>query len=60
MNAIAKAFSNTIRSIPPDFDILKTFVLFCGVGLLILLVLVSLGASFRPTEAQALNVMYWI
>jgi hypothetical protein len=60
MNAIAKAFSNTIPSIPPDFDILKTFALFCGVGLLILLVLFSWGASFRPTEAQALNVMYWI
>jgi hypothetical protein len=60
MNAIAKAFSNTITSIPPDFDILKTVVLFCGVGLLILLVLVLLGASFLPTESQALNVMYWI
>jgi hypothetical protein len=60
MNAIAKVFSNTIPSMPPDFDILKTFALLCGVGLLSLLVLVLLGASFPPTDAQALNVMCWI
>jgi hypothetical protein len=60
MNAIAKAFSNTIPSIPPDFDDLKTVVLFSGAGLLIVLVLGLLGSSFLPTEPQALNVMNWI
>ena len=60
MNAIAKAFSNTIPSIPPDFDILKTVALFCGAGLLISLVLALLGSSFLPTDPQALNVMCWI
>ena len=60
MHATAKAFSNTIPSIPPDFDILETVALFCGVGLLTVLVLVLLGSSFLPTEPQALNVMNWI
>jgi hypothetical protein len=60
MHATAKAFSNTIPSIPPGFDILKTVALFCGVGLSIVLILVLLGSSFPPTEPQALNVMNWI
>jgi hypothetical protein len=60
MHATAKAFSNTTPSIPPGFDILKTVALFCGVGLLIVLVLVLSGSSFPPTDPQALNVMYWI
>ena len=60
MNAIAKAFANTIPSIPPDFDILKTVALFCGVGLSVVLVLVLLGSSVLPTDPEALNVMCWI
>jgi hypothetical protein len=60
MNAIAKAFANTIPSIPPDFDILKTVALFCGVGLSVVLVLVLLGSSVLPTDPQVLNVMCWI
>jgi hypothetical protein len=60
MPATAKAFSNAIPSIPPGFDILETVALFCGVGLLIVLVAVLLGSSFLPTEPQALNVMCWI
>jgi hypothetical protein len=60
MLATAKAFSNTIRSIPPGFNILETVALFCGVGLLIALVLVLLVSPVLPTEPQALNVMNWI
>jgi hypothetical protein len=60
MLATAKAFSNTIRSIPPGFNILETVALFCGVGVLIVLVLVLLGSSVLPTEPQAINVMNWI
>ncbi len=60
MRVTAKAFSNTIPSIPPDFDILETVALFCGVGLSIVLVLVLLGSSVLPTDPQALNVMSWI
>ena len=57
MHATTKAFSNTIYSIPPGSDILETVALFCGVGLLLL---VLLGASVLPTEPQAINVMNWI
>ena len=61
MNAIAKALSDTIPSIPPDFEISGNgCCAFCGAGLLIVLVLALLGASFLPTEPQALNVMNWI
>jgi hypothetical protein len=60
MHATAKALSDTIPSIPPDFEILETVAAFCGAGLLIVLVLALLGSSFMPTEPQALNVMNWI
>ena len=60
MHATAKALSDTIPSIPPDFEILETVAAFCGAGLLIVLVLALLGSSFLPTEPQALNVMNWI
>jgi hypothetical protein len=60
MHATAKVFSTTIPSIPPGFDILKTLAAFCGVGLLIVLVLALLGPSFLPTDPETLNVMCWI
>lgn len=67
MDATAKISSNTISSIPntipsipPGSDILKTVALFCGVGLLIVLVLGMLGPSFLPTGPETLNVMCWI
>jgi hypothetical protein len=60
MHATAKVFSNTIPSTPPDFDILKTVVLFCSVGLSIALVLALWGPAFPPTEPDTLNVMCWI
>jgi hypothetical protein len=67
MHAAAKVLSNTISSIPnaipsipPGFDILKTIAVFCGIGLLTVLVLGLLGPSFLPTEPETLNVMCWI
>jgi hypothetical protein len=60
MHATAKVLSTTIPSIPPGFDDLKTVAVFCGVGLLIVLVLGMLGASFLPTGPETLNVMCWI
>jgi hypothetical protein len=67
MHATAKVFSNaissipnTIPSIPPGSGILKTIAVFCGVGLLIVLVLGLLGSSVLPTDPEALNVMCWI
>ena len=50
MTAVAKALSNVIPAISPDFDNLKTVAVFCGIGLCVSLVLISsgldLGASF--------------
>jgi hypothetical protein len=45
MTAIAKAFSNVNPAISPspDFEILKTVTLFCGVGLCVSLILASYG-----------------
>jgi hypothetical protein len=43
MTAIAKAFSNAIPAISPDFDILKTVAVFCGAGLCVSLILISYG-----------------
>jgi hypothetical protein len=43
MTAIAKAFSNVIPAISPDFDILKIVAVFCGVGLCVSLILASYG-----------------
>jgi hypothetical protein len=60
MTAIAKALSNAIPAISTDVDILRTIVLFCGVGLLASLILVVSGLSFLPTESEVLNVMNWI
>ena len=60
MTAIARALSNAIPAIPTDFDVLKAVALFCGVGLLVSLVLVASGLSLLPTDAQTLNVMTWI
>jgi hypothetical protein len=43
MTAIAKALSNAIPAISPDVDILKAVAMFCGVGLLVSLLLASYG-----------------
>jgi hypothetical protein len=61
MTAIAKAFSNVIPAISPDVDILKTVALFCGVGLVVSLLLAGVGA-YLPLEPHTygLDVMDWI
>jgi hypothetical protein len=44
MTAIAKAFSNIVSpAISPDTDIVKTLVMFCGVGLFVSVLLASYG-----------------
>jgi hypothetical protein len=43
MAAIAKALSNVIPAISPDFDNLKTVAVFCGIGLSVSLILASYG-----------------
>jgi hypothetical protein len=43
MAAIARAFVNAIPGISPDVEILKTVVVFCGVGLVVSLILASYG-----------------
>jgi hypothetical protein len=66
VTAIAKAFSNA-KAISPssgariDFETLETIALFCGIGLLVSLLLAGFGAylSLAP-HADGLDVMYWI
>jgi hypothetical protein len=43
MTAIAKAFSNAIPANSPDVDILRTVAVFCGVGLVVSLLVASYG-----------------
>jgi hypothetical protein len=40
---LAKVFSNTIPAISSNFDILKTVTAFCGVGLVVSLLVASYG-----------------
>jgi hypothetical protein len=43
----------------PDLDIVKTIALFCGIGLLVSLVLAA-GLSYLPAEPHTLDVMDWV
>jgi hypothetical protein len=45
MTAIAKALSNVIPATSPDGDILGAVAVFCGVGLVISLILASFGVD---------------
>ena len=45
MTAIAKVFSNAIPATLSDLDILKTVAVFCGVGLVVSLLLASYGVD---------------
>jgi Na+/H+ antiporter NhaA len=64
--AIAKAYSNA-KAISPssetqtDFETLKRIAIFCGIGLVVSLVLAGLGVylSLEP-HIDGLDVMYWI
>jgi hypothetical protein len=63
---IAKAFSNA-KAISPasgvqtDFETLKTIAIFCGIGLVVSLLLAGVGVylSLEP-HIGGLDVMYWI
>jgi hypothetical protein len=44
--AIAKALSSVMPTISTDVDGLKTVALFCGVGLLVSLVMASYGLDY--------------
>lgn len=59
MTAIAKALSCVIFANSPDLDIFKTIALFCGIGLLVSLLLAA-GLSYLPTEPHTLDVIDWI
>jgi hypothetical protein len=60
MTAIARVFLNVFpAAISPDVDIFKTIALFCGVGLLVSLLLAA-GLSYLPAESHTLDVMDWI
>jgi hypothetical protein len=59
VTAIAKALSSVIFADSPDLDIVKTIVLFCGIGLLVSLVLAA-GLSYLPAEPHTLDVMDWV
>jgi hypothetical protein len=43
MTAIAKVFSITVPATSSDFDSLRTVAVFCGVGLVVSLLLASYG-----------------
>jgi hypothetical protein len=45
MTAIAKALSNAIPAISPDDDIRGAVAVFCGIGLVVSLILASCGVD---------------
>jgi Na+/H+ antiporter NhaA len=64
--AIAKAYSNAKAILPPsgtqtDFETLKRIAIFCGIGLVVSLLLAGVGVylSLAP-HIDGLDVMYWI
>jgi hypothetical protein len=66
VTGIAKAYSNAktisrASATRTDFEALKTIAIFCGIGLVVSLLLVGVGAylSIDPTT-DGLDVMYWI
>jgi hypothetical protein len=56
VTAIAKALSSVIFADSPDLDIFKTIALFCGIGLLVSLLLAA-GLSYLPAEPHTLDAM---
>ena len=58
-NFLAKTLLNAVSADQTDIDMLRTIALFCGVGLLVS-VLVAAGLTWLPTEPQSLNVTDWI
>lgn len=48
MTAIARVLSRTLPASQADVDTLKTIGMFCGVGLLVSLMLASYGLDLSP------------
>ena len=64
MTAIAKTLLNVVSlnvvsTDSPDADIFKTIAVFCGLGLLVSLLLAA-GLTYLPLEPHTLDVMDWI
>jgi hypothetical protein len=60
VTAIAKAFLlNVVSTDSPDVDIVKTITLFCGLGLLVSLLLAA-GLAHLPPELHMPDVMDWV
>ena len=64
MTAVAKALSNVVSlngvsTDSSDVDIFKTIAVFCGLGLLVSLLLAA-GLTYLPPEPHTLDVMGWI
>jgi hypothetical protein len=59
VTAITKAFASVVHTESPDANFLRAIALFCGVGLLISL-LVTAGLTYVPREPSTLDVLNWI
>ena len=59
MATIARALSYLVSAESPEVDVFKMIVLFCGVGLLVSLLLI-LGFAYLPSEPRTLDVMDWV
>jgi hypothetical protein len=60
MTALAKALLLSVVSADsPDIDSFKTIALFCGVGLLVSLLLAA-GLAYLPSQPHTLDVIDWI
>jgi hypothetical protein len=59
VTAISEIFPKVVSEESHDVDILKTIALYCGVGLLVTLLLTA-GLAFLPPAPQTLDVMDWI
>ncbi len=60
MAAIASALSRASAT-QVDVETLKTIVIFCGVGLVVSLLLAGALTSLQlPPDTNGLDIMYWI
>jgi ribose/xylose/arabinose/galactoside ABC-type transport system permease subunit len=48
MTAVARAFSRVFFSTSSEFDVLKTLLLLCGIGLFVSLLMLSYGIDLSP------------
>lgn len=55
MTAVARVISHVIPAIAPDLDILRTVAIFCGVGIVVSLLLASYGLDLSAGFFLALG-----